>query len=82
MNTSMSQKDYYHDWSKQIEQVHDKKERMRFIKNKAQVIEDRAYSKEKVLKQKQNGGTINDTIEVNDMLVESIKAKLAILDDL
>lgn len=55
---------------------------MRFIKNKAQVIEDRAYSKEKVIKQKQNGGSINDTIEVNDMLVESIKAKLAILDDL
>ena len=41
-----------------------------------------AFSKEKVLKQKQNGGSINETIEVNDMLVESIKAKLAILDAL
>ena len=55
---------------------------MKMIKHKAQYIEDRAMNWEKIIKQKQNGGTINDTIEVNDMLGESIKAKLAILDDL
>jgi len=68
------------DWS--IWWVADKSERMKMIKHKAQYIEDRAMNWEKIIKQKQNGGTINDTIEVNDMLVESIKAKLAILDDL
>ena len=55
---------------------------MNMIRERAQLIEDRASSKEKVLRQRQNGGTINDTIEINDMLVDSIKAKLAILDNI
>lgn len=54
------------------------------VKEKARVIEERAMQREQLLLLgvPTTQGTVNDTIEVNDMLIDAIKAKLAILDEI
>jgi len=44
-------------------------------------LEEQALRKEQMLKVK-HGGTIKDTDQVNDMIFESIKAKLSILEEI
>ncbi|CAI2381507.1 unnamed protein product [Moneuplotes crassus] len=50
------------------------------IKNLAGMIESKANQKEKILNTK-DGLNVEETIEVNDMYLSAIKAKLALLDD-
>ena len=50
------------------------------IKEKARLLEETAKRKEQMMAIG-DGGQIESKGEVNDMIVESIKAKLAILDD-
>ena len=47
---------------------------------KAKDFEDKAKRKQEIIGVNK-GGTIEDIIQVNDMYVESIKAKLEILND-
>ena len=55
-------------------------EQIKNYKTKVDRIEQEAYRKEQQLEKKQNGGSIKDTFEVSDMLLDTIKAKLALLD--
>lgn len=75
-----------------------KKEKFIKIKEKAREIEELALRKEQLLNLKNDPLTnsknkntysnlkdeknIEDTLEVNEMLIDAIKAKLAILDDI
>jgi len=49
------------------------------IKEKARMIEEQAARQEKLLKFK--SGTVRDENNVNDLLINAIEAKLAILED-
>jgi hypothetical protein len=40
-----------------------------------------AHRKEQIINVKKGISSVEETIEVNDMLIDSIKAKLAILDN-
>ena len=50
------------------------------IKEKAKMIEESALRKEELIKYK--GGTIKDENQVNDLLINAIEAKLAILNEI
>lgn len=50
------------------------------IKEKAKMIEESAERKETLLRFK--GGTINDENKVNDLLINAIEAKLALLNEI
>lgn len=49
--------------------------------DKAKIFEEKAKRKQEIIGATQ-GATIDDIIELNDMYVESIKAKLELLNDL
>ncbi len=51
------------------------------ILDKAKVFEEKAKRKQQIIGTT-NGATIEDIIELNDMYVESIKAKLELLNDI
>ena len=55
-------------------------DQIKSYKQKVELAEQEAYRKEQYLKKNANGGTIEDALEVNNLLVDTIKAKLAILD--
>ena len=57
------------------------KEKYEMIKEKAKAIEEDAKRREKILAVRSQN-SVDDTIEVNDMLIDAIKAKLSILDDI
>ena len=59
--------------------LHGKEKYDMFI-GKAKDFEDKAQRKQKIIGVKQ-GATVEDIIELNDMYVESIKAKLELLND-
>ena len=63
-----------------MKKIKNKDEKVKVIKQKIWDMEDETDKKIQQLKHTKDGGTVGDTIEVNDMLVESIKAKLAILN--
>jgi hypothetical protein len=52
---------------------------LELIKERARKIEENAMRKEQMIKMG-NKNTVEDTCEVNDMLIDAIKTKLAILD--
>jgi hypothetical protein len=54
-------------------------ERYDILRDKARVLEERARQKEQMIRVKKDMGGES---EINEMLVESIKAKLSILDNL
>ena len=54
--------------------------RVRDIRNKAKQIENAAERKEQMMKVR--GDTVEDASEVNDMLIDAIEAKLAILGEI
>ena len=59
------------------------KERFDLVREKARLIEENAKRKEKVITLRQKQATeVDDTLEVNDMLIDAVKAKLAILDQM
>ena len=51
------------------------------IKEKAKAIETDAKRRERILAVKSTSN-VDDTVEVNDMLIDAIKAKLSILDEI
>ena len=57
-----------------------KDEKAKVIKHKMWELEDEVDKKIQYMRNAKGGGTVGETIEVNDMLVESIKAKLDILN--
>ena len=68
-----------------------KREKFLRIKEKAKELEETALRKEQLLMMKSPGGKgrermvgegVEDTLEVNEMLVDAIKAKLAILENI
>ena len=59
------------------------KERFDLVREKARMIEENAKRKEQVITLRQRQTTeVDDTLEVNDMLIDAVKAKLAILDQM
>lgn len=54
-------------------------DKAQMIKEKARMIEEQAARQEKLLKFK--SGTVRDENNVNDLLINAIEAKLAILED-
>lgn len=56
------------------------KQRYEKVKEKAKRIEEAAQRKEKVMNVKTDNA--EDTMEVNDMYIDAIKAKLAILESI
>ena len=53
------------------------------VREKARMIEENAKRKEQVITLRQRQATeVDDTLEVNDMLIDAVKAKLAILDQM
>lgn len=68
-------------WKKTMEGDLSQQERYELIKDKAKALEEEALRKEQLLKYAQ-GGTMKDTDKVNDMIFESIRAKLSILEEI
>lgn len=73
--------DAYDSWKKNLRGDMTNKEKYEMIKDKAKVLEENALMKEAVLKA-QSGGSLKETDQVNDMIFESIKAKLSILEEI
>ena len=70
------------DWERHLaDQKLSEKERYELIKEKAKAIEADAKRRERILAVKSTSN-VDDTVEVNDMLIDAIKAKLSILDDI
>ena len=70
------------DWERHLQdQKLSEKEKYEMIKEKAKAIEEDAKRREKILAVRSQN-SVDDTIEVNDMLIDAIKAKLSILDDI
>ena len=68
-------------WKKEIENHHlNQQERYDYIKERTKQLEDDARRKEEMITIAKSG-TIQDRDQVNDMIFESIKAKLSILED-
>ena len=68
-------------WNKEIEVNHlNQQERYDYIKEKTKQLEEEARRKEEIITIAKSG-TIEDRDKVNDMIFESIKAKLSILED-
>lgn len=69
------------DWNKVLnDEKLTPQERYELIKQKAKKIEENAQRKEQLLKANSNQIEPEQASQVNDMLIEAIKAKLAILD--
>ena len=69
---------YSHNWQKDLTESNlSNTERFDFVKGKAAQLESFANQKKKFLKVK--GGSIEEQEEVNDLIFESINAKLSLL---
>ena len=69
------------DWIKDLEKMDlSGKEKYDMFLGKAKNFEERAKRKQEIIGATK-GATIEDIIELNDMYVESIKAKLELLND-
>lgn len=68
-------------WKKDIKEDLSQQEKYEIIKDRAKQLEEVALRKEKML-QVTNGGTMKDSDQVNDMIFESIRAKLSILEEI
>lgn len=55
---------------------------MKSILEKAKILEDKAERKQKLMSITKGNNNIEDLISVNEMYVESIRAKLHILNDI
>ena len=71
----------HNDWKKDLDkmELHGKEKYDMFI-GKAKDFEEKAKRKQEIIGATK-GATIEDIIELNDMYVESIKAKLELLND-
>lgn len=69
-------------WKKDVNQKNlNQQEKYELIKDKAKQLEENALRKEQMLKVT-HGGTIKDSDQVNDLIFESIRAKLSILEEI
>ena len=69
------------EWKKDINSTDlSKKEKYELVRERVRVLEETAKRKEQILAVTKNG-TIDQNDQVNDMIYESIKAKLSILDE-
>lgn len=68
-------------WKKEITDDLNQQQKYEIIKDRAKQLEEAALRKEKMLKVT-HGGTIKDSDQVNDMIFESIRAKLSILEEI
>lgn len=68
-------------WQKEIDGAHlNQQEKYEFIKERTKQLEEEAKRKEKIITIAQ-GGTMEDRDQINEMIFESIKAKLNILEE-
>ena len=78
---TVSTKSY--DWQKELEKKDLRgRDRYEIYLEKAKEFEEKAQRKQQLIMSQKGGGSINDIIQVNDMYVESIKAKLEVLNGL
>lgn len=68
-------------WKKDLTGDLNQQQKYEIIKDKAKQLEEIAMRKEQMIKVK-HGGTIKDSDQVNDMIFESIRAKLSILEEI
>ena len=81
-NTTTQSPKPNHDWKKDIEKMElQGREKYDVILDKAKEFEEKAKRKQQIIGVSK-GATIEDIIELNDMYVESIKAKLELLNDI
>lgn len=52
------------------------------MKEKARLLEEEAIKREQLMNLNNGGGGVNDRNEINDMIIDSIKAKIALLDNI
>ncbi|CDW82839.1 UNKNOWN [Stylonychia lemnae] len=72
-----------HDWRKELSKLDNNgRDRYDMVLEKAKEMEVKAKRKQQIINQAKGGGTVEDIIQVNDMYVESIKAKLELLNDI
>eukprot|EP00347_Sterkiella_histriomuscorum_P011753 403371232 len=73
------------DWKKEINRYNDSsknKDSYDMVLEKAKDYEQKAKRKQQLLINAKGGGTVEDLMQVNDMYVESIKAKIELLHDI
>ena len=63
-----------------ITDKHKKIDKLGKIREKARMIEQSANRKEQLMKLQ--GSNVNESVNVNDMLINAIEAKLKVLDEL
>ena len=68
------------DWKKELEKF-DGDDKINYMKEKARILEEEALRKEQYMKFDQQSTTENRN-EVNDLIIDSIKAKIALLDNI
>lgn len=67
-------------WDTLKDQNIDDKTKIELLKARTKLIEENAERKEKM--NKLNGSTVEDNIDINDMLIDAIEMKLSILDQI
>lgn len=67
-------------WDMMKDQNIDDKTKIELLKAKTKMIEENAERKEKM--SKFNGGSVEDNVDINDMLIDAIEMKLSILDNI
>lgn len=68
------------DWKRIKDQDIDDKTKIELLKARTKLIEENAERKEKM--NKYGGGTVEDNVDINDMLIDAIEMKLSILDQI
>ena len=68
------------DWDAIKDQNIDDKTKIELLKARTKLIEENAQRKEQM--NKLNGNTVEDNVDINDMLIDAIEMKLSILDQI
>ena len=68
------------DWDAIKDQNIDDKTKIELLKARTKLIEENAQRKEQF--NKVNGNTVEDNVDINDMLIDAIEMKLSILDQI
>lgn len=68
------------DWDTLKDQNIDDKTKIELLKARTRLIEENAQRKEQM--NKINGSTVEDNVDINDMLIDAIEMKLSILDQI
>lgn len=71
----------YHNWDEELSK-YEGDDKIYHMKEKARMLEQEALKKEQLMKVHQGGDNTADRNQVNDMIIDSIKAKIALLDNI